>query len=62
MYTPVTDLIVQEIKWCETHPGISGKGEEFEKAFIKGLEQARGLAEHFEKEQASVPFHVEEYD
>jgi len=60
MYTPITDLIVKEIKWCEANPGLSGKGEEFEKAFVKGLEQARNLARHFEEAQASVPFHVEE--
>jgi hypothetical protein len=60
MYTPIADLIVKEIKWHEAHRGESGKGEEFEKAFIAGLEQARGLAKHFEEAQASVPFHVEE--
>lgn len=36
-------LIEQEIAWCEANKGASGKGEEWEATFLKGLEQALGL-------------------
>jgi hypothetical protein len=63
MYTPIADLIVKEIKWCEANRDKAGDAsEDFRNGFIAGLEQARCLAEHFEKVQASVPFHVEECD
>jgi hypothetical protein len=63
MYTPVTDLIVKEIKWCEANLDKAGDAsEDFRRGFIAGLEQARCLAGQFERAQASVPFHVEECD
>jgi hypothetical protein len=62
MYTPITDLITKEIKWHEAHRGISGKSEDFEAGFIKGLEQARTVVEHVERVWESVPAHSEEFD
>lgn len=32
--------IEQEIEWCKSHRGESGRGEQFEEGFIAGLKQA----------------------
>jgi hypothetical protein len=40
----IKQVIRAEIKWCKTHRGTSNKGEDFEKGFIQGLEQALRLA------------------
>jgi len=34
------ELIKKEIDWCQVNFGITGRGEEFESGFIKGLDQA----------------------
>jgi hypothetical protein len=47
MKTSVTNLIVQEIKWCEEHRDITTSAD-FQNGFTKGLEQARTLAEYAE--------------
>lgn len=37
----VLSLVEQEIKWCNEHKGDSAESEDFEKGFVKGLEQAK---------------------
>lgn len=38
--TKLKSPIEQEIKWCLSHRGTSGKGDAYENAFIAGLKQA----------------------
>ena len=47
MKTPITDLIMQEIKWCEAHRTNSSPTS-YQGGFIAGLEQARALVHHAE--------------
>lgn len=39
--------IEQEIKWCLSHRGVSGKGAVYENAFIAGLNQALRLQQSY---------------
>jgi hypothetical protein len=41
----VLSLVQQEIAWCKAHPNESAESPDFEKGFIKGLEQAGRFCE-----------------
>lgn len=42
-------LLDQELAWCNEHNGESAESADFEKGFVKGLEQAKYLILNAEK-------------
>ncbi len=61
--------IEQEIEYCETHRGKSGKGRDYEEGFIAGLKQALGFekaaktsqdieTDNFHICECGTPFHL----
>lgn len=47
-------LIEAEIRWCRDNPGTSGKGADYESAFIDGLRQAAHLLKELKKTGAQL--------